>query len=177
MIASVTKMLEKWGELIGERDEFEMDVHKEFYKLAGEVSSRTTFRSNFEKGMRIFELQQQQKSLSYKALQNVYIPGFRACEEVLQVCNGSEYLTAENLPELKIVDMIIKETLRLYPPDNIITRKTMKNIKVGNLNIPAKTELYMPQTVVHRDTEIRGRVSKGEGSRRKKKIEGKGSRE
>lgn len=52
--------------------------------------------------------------------------------------------------------MIIKETLRLYPPDNIITRKTMKDIKVGSLNIPAKTELYMPQTVVHHDTEIWG---------------------
>ncbi|XP_074371962.1 cytochrome P450 734A1-like [Apium graveolens] len=235
MIASVTKMLDKWGELIGEMDEFEMDVHKEFYNLAGEVSSRRALGSNFEKGMRIFELQQKQKFLSYKALQNVYIPGFRflptkfnklrwklaketresmrmlidtcrtasedskgflsvlmsssnknklrgeldieevidecktfffgweatantltwavlllaqnqewqdrAREEVLQVCNGSEYLTAENLPELKTVDMIIKETLRLYAPDKIITRKTMKNIKVGKLNIPAKTEL------------------------------------
>lgn len=77
MLASVTKMLDNWEEIIGERDEFEMDVHKEFYNLAGEVSARTAFGSNFKKGKRIFELQQQQKFLSYKALQNVYIPGFR----------------------------------------------------------------------------------------------------
>lgn len=52
--------------------------------------------------------------------------------------------------------MIIKETLRLYAPDNIITRKTLKNIKVGGLNIPSGTELYIPQNVVQRDTQIWG---------------------
>lgn len=52
--------------------------------------------------------------------------------------------------------MIIKETVRLYTPDNFLTRKTMKDIKLGNLNIPAKTELYIPQNVVHHDKEIWG---------------------
>ena len=52
--------------------------------------------------------------------------------------------------------MIIKETLRLYAPDNIITRQTLRNVKIGSLNIPAGTELYMPQTVVHHDTKIWG---------------------
>lgn len=52
--------------------------------------------------------------------------------------------------------MIIKETLRLYTPDNTISRRTFKNVKVGGLDIPAGTEFYMPQAAVHHDTEIWG---------------------
>lgn len=77
MVASVTKMLDIWQEKNEQTDEFEMDVHKEFSTLAGEVSSKTAFGSNFEKGKRIFELQQQQKFPTYLALQNLYIPGSR----------------------------------------------------------------------------------------------------
>ncbi|KAK1361672.1 Cytochrome P450, family 721, subfamily A, polypeptide 1 [Heracleum sosnowskyi] len=245
MVASVTKVLNKLEEIIGEKEEIEMDVHKEFYNLTAEVQSKAAFGSNFEKGKHIFELQQPQKFLYSQALHSVYIPGFRylptklnklrwkldketrdsvrmiietcrntnknstdflsvllsrlsegfdmddvidecktlffgweatantltwailllaqnqewqekAREEVLQVCKGNEHLLAENLQELKIVDMIIKETVRLYTPDNFLTRKTLKNTKLGSLNIPAKTELYIPQTVVHHDTEIWG---------------------
>nr|XP_017253755.1 PREDICTED: cytochrome P450 734A1-like [Daucus carota subsp. sativus] len=80
----------------------------------------------------------------------------KAREEVFRVCKDNEQPCVENFQELKIVNMIIKETLRLYAPDNIITRQTLRNVKIGSLNIPAGTELYMPQTVVHHDTKIWG---------------------
>ncbi|XP_074346001.1 cytochrome P450 734A1-like [Apium graveolens] len=80
----------------------------------------------------------------------------KAREEILQVCRGNEHPSFENLQELKIVSMIIKETLRLYTPDNSISRRTFKNVKVGTLDIPAGTEFYIPQAAVHRDTKVWG---------------------
>ncbi|KAK1395660.1 Cytochrome P450, E-class, group I [Heracleum sosnowskyi] len=250
MVFSVKKMLDNWEEQIGERDEFEVEVHEEFHDLSAEILSKTALGSNFEEGKRIFDVQQQQEILTHQAMHNVYIPGFRflpnkmnilrwrleketreimrriieinrrtsensmnflsmlmsgkmnkhgpgleieevidecktffyggkeatanaltwavlllaqhqewqnkAREEVLRVCKGNELPSAEKLPELKIVDMIIKETLRLYAPDNSISRRTLKNVKVGSLNIPAETEFYIPQAAVHHDTKIWG---------------------
>lgn len=77
MVTSVTKVLDNWEEIIGEKDEVEMDVHKELYNLTAEVQSRAAFGCDFEKGKRIFELQEPQKFLYAQALHNIYIPGFR----------------------------------------------------------------------------------------------------
>lgn len=77
MVASATKMLENWEAKIGERDELEIEVQKEFHELSAEIFCRTALGNNFENGKRIFELQQQQEILTNQAMQNVYIPGFR----------------------------------------------------------------------------------------------------
>ncbi|WOH02938.1 hypothetical protein DCAR_0522328 [Daucus carota subsp. sativus] len=251
IVATVTIMLNNWEQKIGEKIEFEVDVHQEIHNLSAEVISEIAIGSDFEEGRRIFEILQQQEILAHQAMHNVYIPGFRflptkmnklrwrlekesrdimrmvverhgktsenstnvlsrlmpgsnmnkhgpgleieeiidecktifyggkeavanalawallllaqhqewqnkAREEVLRVCKGNEHLAAENLQELKIVGLIIKETLRLYPVDNSISRRTLKNVKVGSLNIPAGTEVYVPQSAVHHDTKIWG---------------------
>ncbi|KAJ9186610.1 hypothetical protein P3X46_002159 [Hevea brasiliensis] len=80
----------------------------------------------------------------------------KAREEVVRVCREKELPTADMLGELKIISMILNETLRLYTPVVGLTRQARKDIKLGKLEIPAGTELFLALSKAHRDTGIWG---------------------
>uniref|UniRef100_A0A804R7R1 Cytochrome P450 734A1 n=1 Tax=Zea mays TaxID=4577 RepID=A0A804R7R1_MAIZE len=80
----------------------------------------------------------------------------KARDEVLKVCGKHEHPNAENLSDLKIVTMVLKETLRLYPPTTFINRTATRNIKLGKLDIPTGTRLDFPIIHIHRDHEVWG---------------------
>ncbi|TXG55101.1 hypothetical protein EZV62_020357 [Acer yangbiense] len=75
----------------------------------------------------------------------------RAREEVLTIF-GKNKPTSDDLNHLKIVNMILLEVLRLYPPTSLI-RRTTKKTKLGDFYLPAGVQLFIPLHIVHRDPE------------------------
>ncbi|WOL07541.1 Cytochrome P450 [Canna indica] len=76
-------------------------------------------------------------------------------EEVLQQC-GMEIPNADMLGKLKLVNMVLLETLRLYSPVVLIARKTGKDMTLGNINMPKDTALMIPILLIHRNKRLWG---------------------
>lgn len=57
----------------------------------------------------------------------------------------------EDLARLTYTDMVVKESLRLYPPAYAVVREAVEDCEIGGYAIPAGATLAMFQWVVHRD--------------------------
>ncbi|KAI6687120.1 hypothetical protein NL676_023948 [Syzygium grande] len=75
--SSSTEMVDRWEKLVSVERSCEVDVWVDLKNLTLDVISRTAFGSSFEEGKRIFLLQNEQAELVIKAIQSVYIPGWR----------------------------------------------------------------------------------------------------
>ncbi|OIW05528.1 hypothetical protein TanjilG_23314 [Lupinus angustifolius] len=79
----------------------------------------------------------------------------KAREEVFKVF-GNEKPDYDKLGQLKIVSMILQESLRLYPPVIMLSRYLRKDAKLGDLTIPAGVELIVPVSMLHQEKEFWG---------------------
>ncbi|MBZ5605558.1 MAG: cytochrome P450 [Acidobacteriia bacterium] len=71
-------------------------------------------------------------------------------EEIERVLGG-RLPAFDDLAELKYVEMVFAEAMRLYPPAWSIGRRNIKAYRVGDYEIPAQSILLMSPFVVHRD--------------------------
>ena len=71
-------------------------------------------------------------------------------EELDQVLGGRLPVPAD-LPRLKYIEMIAKESMRLYPPAYGLGREAVEDCEIGGFRIPRGSQLFMFQWVTQRD--------------------------
>ncbi|KAF2283278.1 hypothetical protein GH714_043630 [Hevea brasiliensis] len=78
----------------------------------------------------------------------------KARQEVLQHI-GKNKPTFDELNKLKLVNLILLEVLRLYPPTSLV-RSIQEETKLGEYSLPAGVSLQIPLYLIHRDPELWG---------------------
>ena len=64
---------------------------------------------------------------------------------------GGRLPTVSDLPRLHYAEMVVTESMRLYPPAYMVTRRVAEPCEVGGYRIEPETVLMMSQWVVQRD--------------------------
>ncbi len=62
--------------------------------------------------------------------------------------------TFDDLPRLRYVEMVLAESMRLYPPAWAMGRYALRDFQLGDFVLPAKTTVLMSQFVTHRDSRF-----------------------
>ncbi|XP_044729876.1 probable cytochrome P450 4aa1 [Chrysoperla carnea] len=77
----------------------------------------------------------------------------RVCDELFQVIKESnrEELDFDDLSELKYMEMVIKEIMRLFPAVSIIARELTEDIHIENYTIPKGANVAIPIYCLHRN--------------------------
>ncbi|KAL6198870.1 hypothetical protein ACLB2K_028658 [Fragaria x ananassa] len=78
-----------------------------------------------------------------------------ARKEVLQLF-GKQNPSSDGISRLKTMNMIINESLRLYPPVIELVKKAEREVRLGKLIVPANIDLVIPIVALHHDTQIWG---------------------
>ncbi|XP_071701930.1 cytochrome P450 CYP72A219-like [Rutidosis leptorrhynchoides] len=79
----------------------------------------------------------------------------RARDEVLKVF-GDRKPDTDGLSQLKIINIIFLEVLRLYPPVAAMSRMVHKETKLGNIMLPAGTLIQLHTMLSHHDPNMWG---------------------
>ncbi|XP_050213075.1 cytochrome P450 714A1-like [Mercurialis annua] len=74
---------------------------------------------------------------------------FETCRDNLHDC----LLDFDKLQQLKTLNMVIQESLRLYGPGVITSREAFEDMKLADLTIPKGTNIWVLMTALHRDPE------------------------
>jgi cytochrome P450 len=74
----------------------------------------------------------------------------RLHEEVDTVLQG-RLPAFDDLPRLRYTEMVLAESLRLYPPAWAMGRYALNDFRIGEYFLPAKTTVLVSQFVMHRD--------------------------
>src|SRR6185295_1000274 len=64
---------------------------------------------------------------------------------------GARCPAITDVPHLKYVEMILAESMRLFPPAWVIGRRAIEDYPIGAFTIPRDSLILMSQWVTHRD--------------------------
>jgi cytochrome P450 len=64
---------------------------------------------------------------------------------------GDGPVTADAIDQLSVLERVLKESLRLYPPVHTLPRVTTQPLSVGERTIPTGTDIHLSILRVHRD--------------------------
>ncbi|KAL8106051.1 cytochrome P450 CYP749A22-like [Apium graveolens] len=70
---------------------------------------------------------------------------------------GQENPSSDGIARLKSMNMIINESLRLYPPVLTVTRAVKKEVILGNLTLPPNLSIFISILALHHDPRIWGK--------------------
>ncbi|KAK1375677.1 Triterpene C-23 carboxylase [Heracleum sosnowskyi] len=82
----------------------------------------------------------------------------RVRAEAIEVCKGQPP-DAVAVSKMKVLTMVINESLRLYPPVVVMSREALKDIKFGDIHVPKGVNVWAVVTSLHTDPEIWGEDS------------------
>ena len=74
-------------------------------------------------------------------------------EELTSVLHG-DAPTIGQLDQLTMLDWVLKESLRLFPPIPFVSRVSNEAVELGGYRVPARTELHLSMYHTHRDPDI-----------------------
>ncbi|CAN6162312.1 unnamed protein product [Urochloa humidicola] len=73
-------------------------------------------------------------------------------EEIRAVVGNKERVQPDDLPKLRYLKMVLKETLRLHPAvPMLVPRETMQAVSIGGYDVPAKTRIFVNVWAIGRD--------------------------
>jgi len=58
---------------------------------------------------------------------------------------------AADMSRLRFTEMVVKESMRLYPPAYVVGREAVEECEIGGFYVPPRMQVFMPTWVVHRD--------------------------
>jgi cytochrome P450 len=71
--------------------------------------------------------------------------------EELEAVLAGKPVTVADLPRLTFMEMLVEETLRLYPPVHFIDRRTLTDVDLDGVHLPAGTYLLLSPLITQRD--------------------------
>lgn len=99
-----------------------------------------------------------------------------ACRAEIETATGGGPITASTVDKLQLVNQVVNESMRLYPPVPMMSRQAVTETQLGGNRIGPGTSVIMPIYAIHRHRRLWERPDEFDPTRFAPEIEGKISR-